>query len=209
MLVPEGRGTASERGQLAGRATCLSDSRSTFDGLVAFKDGQDARGSRDAAETDSAQSEIMMARWIWERAYRPSFPLAQPVVSASGGSFVAGETIERLHQRIHDRLAERLCCLSDLGFVSLAGRGGEFRTLIRQDRIGPIDCPLRKILRLSMILVSIGARSCWPIRARVRSAMGIAFAPKHSSRLAASRSGQAVSPRAAREIVRYGPIFRH
>ncbi|WP_027038968.1 hypothetical protein [Mesorhizobium ciceri] len=60
------------------------------------------------------------------------------------GSFVAGETIECLDQRIDDRLAERLCSLSDLGFVSVAGRGGEFRTLIREDRIGPAGSSLKR-----------------------------------------------------------------
>lgn len=51
-------------------------------------------------------------------------------LAPSGGLFVACETVERLDQRIDDCLAKRLCCLTDLCFVSIAGRGGEFGTLI-------------------------------------------------------------------------------
>lgn len=36
-----------------------------------------------------------------------------------GGSFIACETIERLKQRIDDRLAERLCCFTDFGVALL------------------------------------------------------------------------------------------
>lgn len=104
---------------------------------------------------------------------------------------VVCETIDRLDQRINDRLAERLCCLSDLGFVFVAGRDGEFRTLIRRIALALSIAHCAKSFGLSMILVSMDARSrVYDLLSEFglgsRRAMGIAFAPQHSSILAAS-----------------------
>ncbi|OWK19150.1 hypothetical protein AJ88_43200 [Mesorhizobium amorphae CCBAU 01583] len=79
--------------------------------------------------------------------------------SRAGGSFVACETVERLKQRIDNRLAERLCFLTDLGFASVAGGGGEFRTLSVRIALARSIAHCAKSSRLSMILVSINARS--------------------------------------------------
>lgn len=83
--------------------------------------------------------------WICEPR-QPAVCVGQRVAPGRVGSFVACEAIERLKQRVDDRLAERLCCLADLGFVCVADGGGEFRGLIGQDRIGPIYRPLREIV---------------------------------------------------------------
>lgn len=134
-----------------------------IDRLVLFEDAPEERSSRDAAKGDSAQAEIM-AEWTWG----PHVPGVVSVGAAiragqAGNSCVVCKTVERIKQRIDDRLAERLCCLIDLSLVSVAGGGGEFRTLIRQDRIGPIDRPLRKIVSAVDVLegdADAGSRAC-------------------------------------------------
>ena len=94
-------------------------------------------------------------------------------VDRARSSSVAHETVERLKQRIHDCLTQRLSRLADLSFVSAAGSGGQIRTLICQDRIGPIDRPLCEIVpAVDDSLFHDGAlprlRFLWPIPATIR-----------------------------------------
>jgi len=65
-------------------------------------------------------------------------------VGRAGVSVIGDETVERLKQRIDDRLTQRLSGLADLSFVSAAGRGGQIRTVICQNRIGPDRKPIAR-----------------------------------------------------------------
>ncbi|WP_189407673.1 hypothetical protein [Mesorhizobium sp. M1A.F.Ca.ET.072.01.1.1] len=96
-----------------------------IDSPVLFEDAPEERSSRDAAKGDSAQAEIM-AEWIWG----PHVPGVVSVGAAGragqvSNSCIACKTVERLDQRINNRLAERLCCLFGLPPVRAAVASSE------------------------------------------------------------------------------------